>query len=105
MQNIPITLAAAGMVLARDITRPDKPDGPPICGKGLVLSDSLLDRLRNMGIQSVAVEGRPVTLEGEATIEEALEALDRRFRKSKGDPATMKLRDIYRTHIMRAMGG
>lgn len=104
MQNIPISLAEPGMVLARDVMRKDHPDGPPICGKGMALTDSLIDRLRNMGITTVVVEGHPVHIEGEQTLDEMLEALDRRFAKVEDYPIMMKLKDIYRTLIRRSMG-
>lgn len=104
MQTIPITLSVAGMVLARDILREGKPDGSPVCGKGLVLTDSLIERLRKMGIQSVTVEGQPVKLEGGETLESALEALDNRFRMAGSDPLTMRLQEIYRKHIRISHG-
>lgn len=104
VQTIPITLSAAGMVLAREIMREDKPNGPPVCGKGLVLTDSLIERLRKMGIQSVTVEGQPVKQEGAETLESAIEALDRRFRKAGSDPLTRRLQEIYRKHIRISHG-
>ncbi len=104
MQNIPISYAAAGMVLAKEIKLDDNPASSPICGKGITLTDSLISRLMSMGVQSVIVEGHPVRLEGEKTLEETLEILDKRFAKVSEDPLMQKLRDIYRTQIIRSMG-
>jgi hypothetical protein len=104
MQNIPITLAKAGMVLAKDIKGSDDPAAMTICGKGVKLTDSLLDRLRQMGIQSLTVDGHPVTTEGEASLEEMLAALDKRFIRVMDDPLMMKIRELYRQHIVRSMG-
>lgn len=105
MQKIPISLAAEGMVLARDVTRPDAPDGLPICGRGMELSAPLIDRLVNMGIQSVMVEGRPVQIEGQESLEDALDALDNRFSLVEQYPLMMKVKDIFRAVIERTMGG
>lgn len=105
MQTIPIALAEAGMVLARDILRHDNPNGPPVCGKGISLTDALIERLKIMGISSVVVEGHPVPIDGEQTLEEMMEALDARFRKVDADPLMRKLRECYRNIIIRSMEG
>ena len=104
MQTIPIAKVESEMVLAKDVRRPDNPSGPPICGKGVVLTQSLISRLRDMGIQTLTVEGHPVWMEGDVTLEEQLEALERRFKKAGTDPVMNKLKDFYRQHILRSMG-
>lgn len=104
MQRIPFSLAQPGMVLAKDVVRGDNPNGPPICGKGLELNETLIERLRNLGIQSITVEGHPVSMDGDKTLEELLKDLDRRFRRVADDPLTGVLKDIYRNQIIRSMG-
>lgn len=104
MQNIPITLAEPGMVLAKDVRRGDNPNGPPVCGKGMELTAPLLMRLQNMGIAAVIVEGHPIWMEGDQTLEEQLKALERRFAKTAGDPLMAKLKEIYRAQISKSMG-
>ncbi len=104
MQRIPIMLALPGMVLARDICRQEGTGGPPICGKGMTLTVSLIERLKRMGVQTITVEGRPVRMEGDKTPEELLEGLDRRFRKVADDPLSGKLKEIYRAHLAKASG-
>ena len=104
MQNIPIKLAVAGMVLAKDITNPDDPTNMTICGKGIKLTESLISRLEQKGIQSVIVEGHPVIVEGEATLEQMLAALDLRFSRVTDDPLMMKIKEIYSRQIQRSMG-
>ena len=103
MQNIPLSLAAPGMVLAKEIKADDNPASPPICGKGVSLTGPLISRLTQMGVQSVTVEGHPVKLEGEASLEEMLAVLDKRFAKVQADPLMMKLKEIYRSNLMRSM--
>ena len=104
MQNIPITLAAAGMVVAKEIKSSDDPSSMTICGKGIKLSESLIDRLRQMGIQSITVEGRPVKMDGETSVEDMLAALEKRFGRVSDDPLMMKIKEMYRNHILRSMG-
>jgi hypothetical protein len=104
MQNIPISLAVPGMVLARDVRADDNPASPPICGKGVSLTEGLISRLTQMGVQSLTVEGHPVRLEGEASREEMLAALDRRFVKVQDDPLMMTLKEICRRNLIRSMG-
>jgi len=104
MQNIPISLAAAGMVVAREIKTAGDAAGRMLCGKGVQLTDSLISRLRQLGIESVVVEGHPVKMEGEATLAQMLEALDRRFSRLTNDPLMMKIKLIYRKHLMESMG-
>ncbi len=104
MQTIPITLAVPGMVLAREIRMDYNPSSPPVCGKGVLLSPSLISRLTRMGVQSITVEGHSVKLEGEASLVEMLSELDRRFSKVQGDPLMMRVKEIYRRYLMRSRG-
>ena len=76
MQDILTNVAAEGMVLAKDVLTPE---GRVLCGKGTVLSDSLIERLKKMEISHVLVEGHPVQVEGEKTLEEELRDIDVRF--------------------------
>ncbi len=105
MQTIPIALAEPEMVLARDVRRTDNPQSPPICGRGTTLSASLIERLKNLGIKSITVEGHPVVVEGEKTLDDLLADLDRRFSKLANVPLMGRLKEIYRGIIVRSMGG
>lgn len=92
------------MVLAKDITNPNDASGMTLCGKGVTLTDSLIRRLEQMGIQSIIVEGHPVKIEGEATLEEMLADLDKRFSRVLDDPLMVKIKGMYERHIKRSMG-
>lgn len=105
MQNIPLALSKPGMVLARSVVNPNSPDGAPVCGKGISLTESLIERLVRMGVQAVTVEGHPVAVEGERTLEEMLIKLDERFRRVAGDPLMMRVKEIYRKRLIRSMEG
>lgn len=104
MQKIPISLAAAGMVLAKEIRKDDDDISPPICGKGVALTESLISRLERMGVQAVTVEGHPVRTDDDKSVDELLQGLDRRFSKVEGDPLMMNLKAIYRENIMLSHG-
>jgi hypothetical protein len=104
MQKIPLLLAEPDMVLARDILRDGNANGPPICGRGVTLTDTLIERLKRMEVQTITVEGHPLRMDGERTPEEILLALDKRFKKVENDPLTNKLKKIYRAYLMKSFG-
>ncbi len=104
MQKIPIALAKPGMILGQDIKSSEDPAAMTICGKGVPLTESLIERLRDKDIQTLTVEGHPVKLEGESSIEEMIGALDKRFSRVGDDPLMMKIKEMYRKQILRAMG-
>lgn len=105
MQNIPLASAKPGMVLARSVIHPNSPNGAPVCGKGIPLTGLLIERLAQMGVQSVTVEGHPVVVEGESTLEEMLIKLDEKFRRLEGDSLMMKIKEIYKRRLIRSMEG
>lgn len=105
MQKIPLMLAKAGMVLARDVFRGGSPVGIPICGVGTKLTDSLISRFDNMDVQTVYVEGHPIFEEGERSLQDLLHDLDGRFSKTLQNPLNMMLFDVYRTYMTKSMEG
>ena len=57
-----------------------------------------------MGVQSVSVEGHPVKVEGDATLEDMLAKLDKRFSRVEDDDLMKKVKEMYRKQIFRSMG-
>jgi len=104
MQRIPLSLARPGMVLARDVRKDEDDVSPPICGRGIPLSEALIARLEKMGIQAVTVEGKPVIMEGDKTPDEMIALLDRRFSRVMDDPLMAGLKEIYRELIPKPTG-
>lgn len=104
MQKIPIALAKPGMILGQDIKSSEDPAAMTVCGKGVALKESLIERLQEMGVQTLTVEGHPVKMEGESSVEEMIAALDQRFTRVAGDPLMMSIKEIYRKQILRSMG-
>ena len=103
MQNIPINLATEGMILAKEVVRPDKPDGPPLFGKEMVLSASHIERLASMGVQAIVVQGRPVSMEDDESLEEQLINLEARFTRVGQDAFMNKLKTTLIRHITKMM--
>lgn len=104
MQKIPLSLARPGMVLAREVRKDDDDVSPPICGRGISLSEALISRLEKMGILKVTVEDKPVSMEGDKSPDEMLALLDRRFSKVMDDPLMAGLKEIYRELILKPTG-
>jgi len=78
VQRILLAQAGPGMVLAKEILNPD---GMVLCGAGTALSEALIERLANMEVVDVTVEGHPVIIEGDKTLQEELQEIDLRFQR------------------------
>jgi hypothetical protein len=104
MQTLPISMVTPGMVVAKDVRKDGEATGRVLCGKGVNLTESLILRLKGMGIESLTVEGRPVKIEGEQSLEDMFAALDRRFSRVAQDPLMQKVKEMYRKQIIRSMG-
>lgn len=76
MQQILCSQAREGMVLAKDIMTPE---GRVLCGKGTPLTTSLLSRLEKMDMVYVTVEGHPIEVPGEKTLQQELQETEERF--------------------------
>jgi len=78
VQRILLAQAGEGMILAKEILNPD---GMVLCGAGTPLSPALIERLANMDVIDITVEGHPVNIEGEKTLQEELQEIDLRFQR------------------------
>jgi hypothetical protein len=94
MQKIPLTLARAGMVLAKPVARAD---GIAVAAAGSEISEGLLDRLDGMGVTHLVVEGEPVALDGPpgaTSFDKRLERLDYLFRKHRDNAWMAQIRRL-----------
>lgn len=89
MQKVPLSLAKSGMVLEKPVIREN---GMTLVGVGTELTDSLLQRLENMGIESIIVEGSPLTSDGENSYAAKIERLDHLFRQYTQDKWMQKVK-------------
>ncbi|MBC18533.1 MAG: hypothetical protein CL942_15960 [Desulfovibrio sp.] len=93
MQKIPIDLAEPGMKLAKPVT---KEGGMTIMAEGMELTDSLIDRLRNMKIDRITVQGHPLDMGGAGAgtkYAERQERLDHLFRRHTSDKWMMRVKN------------
>lgn len=104
MQRIPLSLAEPDMILELPVTRPDKPEGLAIFGKGIKLTESSIERLKNMGVQAITIEGHPLKVEGEESLDDILCTMEERFRKVKDNPEMMQLLDLFKDQIKQDYG-
>lgn len=99
MQKIPIQRAAAGMVLAKPVARDN---GMVLVAAGTALTEQLLFRLENMGVEQIVVEGNPVDLSGGRGGEIAaqkLERLEYLFRNFTNDTYMQSIKTVVRAHF------
>ncbi len=86
MQKIPLPLAEPDMVLEKPITRDN---GMVLVGPGTVLTEALIERLKNMEIPSIVVQGNPLELDGGGagtSFGRRGKRLDHLFRHAEDDP-------------------
>ncbi len=96
MPKIEVTKLLPGMKLSKTVR---KEGGMVLLGEGTELTESLIARLADMGIESVHVEmqGRP----GKTKVE-MLGELEKRFRKTEGEPHMGLLKKIVREQIEKS---
>ena len=99
MQQILLDLATPGMQLAKDVK---DSEGRTLCGKGTILNESILSRLKKMEIIKLTVEGHPLNLGDEITLEEEIGKIEKRFSRVKRIPPLMTLKRILIDKAMRS---
>ncbi len=100
MQKIVCQQATEGMVLARDVITPE---GRTLCGQGTELSESMIARFVKMEIPYISVMGHPVQVEGEKTLKEQLQDVEKRFSKVTHVPPLMFLKKKIMTRLVASM--
>lgn len=101
MQQILTLQAKDGMVLAKDVMTPD---GRVLCGKGTVLTSAIINRFEKMDISQVTVEGHPVHVSGEKSLEEELVALENRFSEVTSVPPLMYIKKRIMKKMVESRG-
>jgi hypothetical protein len=99
MQKIPVSKAAAGMVLARPVTRES---GVVLMGEGTELTALMIEKLRELEILNICVKGRPLDLGGDdVPLEQLLHELDERFSTTKADKLCQQIKELVKQDIIR----
>ncbi len=96
MEKIPLRLAQAGMVLAQPILNAA---GSVLVGEDVVLSDALVGRLAEAGVQTIAIKSGP--RKGPGTADRVLGRLDHLFRKRNADPFMAALKSMLCSYFER----
>ncbi len=93
MQKIPLKLAAPGMKLAKSVSNKR---GMTLCGEGTELTESIIDRMNEMEVKRITVEGHPVdTGVEEKSLSQQIDELNARFRYVEADPLMKKLKNTF----------
>jgi len=70
--------------------------GMILCSQGTELTEAVLDRLSDMEVKQITVEGHPVdTGASEKSLQQQIDELQARFSQVEGDPLMMKIKDIF----------
>ncbi|MCX5853660.1 MAG: hypothetical protein NTZ24_03565 [Deltaproteobacteria bacterium] len=92
MPGVSVDSLQPGMILAKPLSKGTM----VIMGEGTVLSEALISRIAGMGIERIFIDGPS---EQPIPIEEALAALDARFRGVLDKPHMSEIKKIVKEHI------
>jgi hypothetical protein len=101
MQKIPLPLAEPDMVLEKPVTRDN---GMVLVGQGTVLTEVLIERLRNMEIPSIVVQGHLLDLDGGGagtSFGRRSQRLDHLFRHAGSDPFMQDVKAFLADYFTR----
>ncbi|MCL4456881.1 MAG: hypothetical protein M1147_10350 [Nitrospirae bacterium] len=93
MPKVPANSLKPGMKLSKPVMNDA---GMILLGEGTELTNALIERLQNMNVSSVYVEGAAAP---QKPLEEILSELDARFKKTENEPNMGLLKKLFRDHI------
>lgn len=93
MPKIPVAKLEPGMKLAKSIMTPN---GMVMLGEGTELNEKWIERIQDMEIASIYVDGPPVQT---ISKDEALANLDDRFALVEGKPFMNSIKKLIKEHI------
>lgn len=93
MPKLPVDKLEPGMKLAKPVTARN---GMVMLGEGTELTETWIERIRDMDITGIFVEGPSIQT---LTKEEALADLEARFTKTEGKPYMNIIKKITKEHI------
>jgi len=101
MQKIPLQLARADMVLSKPVTREN---GMVLVAAGTVLTEGLISKLDNMGVELIVVEGDSLETGGgcsEEVLARKRERLDQLFRNFGDDAYMQRVKQMVSEYYVR----
>lgn len=93
MPKIPVAKLEPGMILAKPIMTPN---GMVMLGEGTELTEKWVERIQDMEIASVFIDGPPIQT---ISKEEALANLEARFALAAGKPYMNSIKKLVKEHI------
>jgi hypothetical protein len=93
MPKIPVAKLEPGMILAKPIMTPN---GMVMLGEGTELSEKWIERIQDMEIASIFIDGPPIQT---ISREEALANLEARFTLVEGNPYMNSIKKLVKEHI------
>lgn len=96
MQRLPLSYIRPGMKTYEEVV---DSQGRVLCGKGIEITAEMLKRFEELGVSYVTVEGTPVKLPWEKTLEEELEALEARFQGVK-EETLLQIKEIIKEMLL-----
>jgi hypothetical protein len=93
MSKIALDKLEAGMKLAKPV---ENSSGMVLLGENTELTVELIDKIRNMGIDSVYIQGMS---KPSLPIDVMLSQLDERFKTVEGEPHMDVLKKVFKEHI------
>ncbi len=101
MQQILTLQAKEGMALAKDVMTAEN---RVLCGKGTVLTSTLIARFLKMDIVQLTVEGHPLSAPGEKTLQEELQEIEGRFSEVNKVPPLAYLKKRIMKKLVESRG-
>lgn len=92
MQRLPLSYIKPGMKTYEEVV---DSQGRVFCGKGIEITEEMLKKFQELGINYITVEGNVVKLPWEKTLEEELVELERRFSEVK-EETLLQIKEIIK---------
>jgi len=96
MQRLPLSYIRPGMKTFEEVV---DAQGRVLCGKGIELTEPMIQKFQELGVSYITVEGTPVKLPWEKTLEEELELLEKRFSGIK-DEFLLHIKEVLKEVLM-----
>lgn len=93
MPKISVDSLRHGMILSEPVVNKA---GMILIGEKTLITDVIIERLNNMGVKSVYIEGDS---KPQMPIEEVMLEIDKRFRKTENEPYVHLLKRVLKKHI------
>lgn len=97
MQRLPLHYIRPGMKTYEEVV---DSQGRVLCGKGIEITEEMLKRFQELGVNYITVEGTPVKLPWEKTLETELSELERRF-ENVTDETLLQIKEIVRELLLQ----